>query len=72
MVISQPALVCLHVTVAHSTARATATSSRLLRLWARPARAQTTRQPLNPHTVLPDLPELQLRPAALRANAAEA
>ena len=71
MVISQPALACLHVTVAHSTARASATSSKLLRLWPRPGRIQSTHQPLEPRIVLPDLPDLPIR-AALRATSMDA
>ena len=72
MVISQPAVVCLHVTVAQTTARATATSSKLLRLWPRPARTPLARQALVPHTSLPDLPDIPLQTTALRTGSADA
>lgn len=72
MVISQSALDCLHVTVAQSTVRATGATSRLRRLWLRPADTRSSPRPRTAHATLPDLPDHPLPSASLRTTAVDA
>lgn len=68
MVISQPAVVCLQVTIAHSTLRATAAGERLRRLLPRGGRPHVTVPPFNLSPSLPDIPNLRTHGTSLRAD----
>ncbi len=68
MVISQPAVVCLRVTVTHSAERAAAAGDRFRRLLPHGVRPRPAVRPFTSAATLPDLPEFRTRSVHLRAE----